>query len=143
MVYNILFQWSQMLYFTPKGDLKTVGLLFALEQRYLEAYFQLLQYAESKQLTVFPLNVLPQEVQKQHLEHAKTYSDLRASVNEQVHPFEQLTERYRAVDPTSYFLETTKLPGNRSAPPLPQQSSAGHFQKNTGHLEGDEIRWGR
>src|ERR1035437_1310609 len=33
--------------------------------------------------------------------------------------------------------------GNRSAPPLPQQSSAGHFQNNTGHLEGDEIRWGR
>ena len=32
---------------------------------------------------------------------------------------------------------------NRSAPPLPQQSSAGHFQNNTGHLEGDEIRWGR
>src|ERR1035437_1842107 len=36
----------------------------------------------------------------------------------------------------------TFFAGNRSAPPLPQQSSAGHFQNNTGHLEGDEIRWG-
>ena len=106
-----------MLYFTPKADLRTVEALFALEQRYLEAYFQLLQYAESKHMPLFPFNVFPQEVQQQHLEHAKAYSDLRACVNEYVHPLERLTERYGAVDPTSYFLETTKLPDYGSGRP--------------------------
>ena len=107
-----------MLYFTPKGDLIRVETLFDLEQRYLIAYFKLLQYAQSKQITVFRLDVLSPDVRLQHLENAKTYSGLRASVSEYIHPFEKLTERYKAVDPTSYFLETTRLPdyGSGSRP---------------------------
>jgi hypothetical protein len=97
--------------------LRTVEALFALEQSYFDAYFQLLRYAQSKQLNVFPLHTLPQEVQNEHLEHAKAYSELRANVSEHVHPFEKLAERYAAVDPTFYFLEATKLPDYGSPRP--------------------------
>jgi hypothetical protein len=126
-----------MLYFTPKSDLKTVEALFALEQRYLDAYFQLLQYAESKQITVVPLDILPENVKNQHLENAKTYSALRASVSEYVHPFDELADRYKAGDPTSYFLETTKLPDYGSPrPSIFNEEDKAHWLDKTHALSG-------
>jgi hypothetical protein len=126
-----------MLYFTPKRDLKMLEELFALEQTYLDSYIKLLVHAEAKHITVISLDMLPQETRREYAENTREYSRLRASVNEYVHPFDKLTERYAAVDPTSYFLEATKLPDyGRSRPQMFNETDRAYWLDKTYALRG-------
>jgi hypothetical protein len=99
-----------MLYFTPRSDLKTVDHLFSLEQQCLEAYIDVVRFADSNPLVRLAPDRLPPDVRATHIENLKLYSSLRASISEYVYPFGKLADRYNAVDPTDYFLEATKLP---------------------------------
>lgn len=84
--------------------------LFTLEQTYLDSYIKLLVHVEATHISVIPLDRLPPEVRQEYSQNTREYSRLRALVSEYVHPFDKLTERYAAVDPTTYFLNATKLP---------------------------------